>query len=63
MSSEQFQAAHESIYNAGTDLLHYLQKIRQGRLNEGDDTKGLQSVEDNINEALHNLKENKFRSL
>jgi len=61
MSSEQFQAAHESIYNAGTDLLRYLQKIRQGRLNEGDDTKGLQSVEDNINEALHNLKENKYQ--
>ncbi len=61
MSSEQFQAAHDSIYNAGTDLLHYLQEIRQGRLNEGDDTKGLQSVEDNINEALHNLKENKYQ--
>ncbi|MFN6538716.1 MAG: dynamin family protein [Nostoc sp. EkiNYC01] len=61
MSSEQFQAAHDSIYNTGTDLLRYLQEIRQGRLNEGDDTKGLQSVEDNINKALHDLKEKKYQ--
>ncbi|MEH1858071.1 MAG: hypothetical protein V7L21_08720 [Nostoc sp.] len=39
MSSEQFQAAHDSIYNTGTRLLQYLQEIRQGRLSEGDDTK------------------------
>lgn len=61
MSSEQFQAAHDSIYNTGTRLLQYLQEIRQGRLSEGDDTKGLQSVEDEINKALHALKEQKYQ--
>ncbi|BAY76757.1 hypothetical protein NIES25_32140 [Nostoc linckia NIES-25] len=61
MSSEQFQAAHDGIYNTGTALLRYLQEIRQGRLNEGDDTKGLQSVEDDINKALHDLKEKKYQ--
>ena len=60
MSSEQFQAAHDSIYNAGTGLLQYLQEIRQSRLSEGDDTKGLQSVEDEINTALHALKEKEY---
>ncbi|PHM11226.1 dynamin family protein [Nostoc sp. 'Peltigera malacea cyanobiont' DB3992] len=61
MSSEQFQAAHDSIYNTGTRLLQYLQEIRQGRLSEGDDTKSLQSVEDEINKALHALKEQKYQ--
>ncbi|MEH2319202.1 dynamin family protein [Nostoc sp.] len=61
MSSEQFQAAHDSIYNTGTRLLQYLQEIRQGRLSEGDDTKSLQSVEDEINDALHALKEQKYQ--
>lgn len=61
MSSEQFQAAHDSIYNTGTRLLQYLQEIRQGRLSEGDDTKGLQSVEDEINKSLHELKEQKYQ--
>ncbi|MEH2409090.1 dynamin family protein [Nostoc sp.] len=61
MSSEEFQAAHDSIYNTGTRLLQYLQEIRQGRFSEGDDTKGLQSVEDEINKALHALKEQKYQ--
>ncbi|MEH1974438.1 MAG: dynamin family protein [Nostoc sp.] len=61
MSSEQFQAAHDSIYNTGTRLLQYLQEIRQGRLSEGDDTKSLQNVEDEINKALHALKEQKYQ--
>nr|MDZ8020055.1 dynamin family protein [Nostoc sp. SerVER01] len=61
MSSEQFQAAHESIYHIGTRLLEYLQEIRQDRLSEGDDTKSLQSVEDNINKALQALKDQKYQ--
>ncbi|WP_226889365.1 dynamin family protein [Nostoc sp. MG11] len=61
MSSEQFQAAHDSIYNAGTHLLQYLQEIHQSRLSEGDETKGLQSVEVEINKALHALKEQKYQ--
>ncbi|MHC5722385.1 MAG: dynamin family protein, partial [Nostoc sp.] len=52
---------HDSIYNTGTHLLQYLQEIRQGRLSEGDDTKGLQSVEDEINKSLHELKEQKYQ--
>lgn len=61
MSSEQFQAVHDSIYNTGTNLLEYLQEIRQNRLIEGDDTKGLQSVEDDINTALTALKEQNYQ--
>ncbi|MEI2583010.1 dynamin family protein [Scytonema sp. PRP1] len=61
MSFEQFQAAHESIYSTGTRLLQYLEEIRQGRFSEGDSTKGLQSVEDDINKALHALKEQKYQ--
>jgi GTPase Era involved in 16S rRNA processing len=61
MSSEQFQAAHSSIYNLGTQLLQYLQEIRQSRLSEGDDTKGLQSVENDITTALTALEKQKYQ--
>jgi predicted GTPase len=61
MSSEQFQAAHSNIYNLGTRLLQYLQEIRQGRLSEGDDTKGLQSVENDITTALTALEKQKYQ--
>jgi GTPase Era involved in 16S rRNA processing len=61
MSSEQFQAAHDSIYNLGKRLSQYLQEIRQARLSQGDDGKGLQSVEDDINRALTALKEQKYQ--
>lgn len=61
MSSEQFQAAHSNIYNLGTHLLQYLQEIRQSRLSEGDDTKGLQSVENDITTALTALKQQKYQ--
>lgn len=61
MSSEQFQAAHDSIYSTGTRLLQYLREIREGREREGDNTKGLQSVEDNITKALNALKEQTYQ--
>ncbi|MDF5709984.1 MAG: dynamin family protein [Nostoc sp. S4] len=61
MFSEQFQAAHDSIYNIGTHLLQYLQEIRQDWLSKGDDTKGLQSVENDITKALTALKEQKYQ--
>lgn len=61
MSSEQFQLTHESIHTIGTRLLQYLSEIRQSRLNQGDDTKSLQSVEDDINKALTALKEQKYQ--
>ncbi|RCJ15079.1 dynamin family protein [Nostoc sp. ATCC 43529] len=61
MSSKQFQAAHSNICSLGTQLLKYLQEIRQDRLNEGDDTKSLQSVENDITTALTALKEQKYQ--
>lgn len=61
MSSKQFQSAHGSIYKLGTRLLKYLEEIRQSRLSKGDDTKSLESVENNINKALNALKEQKYQ--
>ncbi|MBD2607552.1 dynamin family protein [Scytonema hofmannii FACHB-248] len=61
MSSEKFQAAHDSICHTGTRLLNYLEEIRKGRFSEGDDTKSLQSIEDDINKALSALKEQKYQ--
>ncbi len=61
MSCEQFQSAYENIYKIGTRLLQYLQEIRAGRLSEGDDTRGLQSVEDDITKSLTALKKKKYQ--
>lgn len=61
MSSQQFQATYERIYNTGTGLLQYLRELRAGQLSEGNDTKGLQSVEDDIAKALNALKEQKYQ--
>lgn len=61
MSSGQFQAAHDSIYVTGRLLLQYLQEIRAGRRSQGDDTKGLQSVEDDMITALNALKNQKYQ--
>ncbi len=61
MSSKQFQAAYESIHNTGTQLLQYLRELQAGRLKEGDNTKGLQSIEDDISKALNALKEQKYQ--
>ena len=55
MSSEQFQAAHDSIYSTGTRLLQHIQQIREGRRSEGNDSLGLKSIEDNLNKALPNV--------
>ncbi|WP_066424838.1 dynamin family protein [Anabaena sp. 4-3] len=61
MSSQQFQATHSRIEQLGTRLLQYLQEIRQSRLSEGDDTKGLQSVENDIITALTALEHQKYQ--
>jgi ribosome biogenesis GTPase A len=61
MSSEQFQLAHDNIYNTGARLLQYLQEIRAGRLGEGDRTQSLQSVENDITKALNALKDQKYQ--
>ncbi|MFE1747845.1 dynamin family protein [Coleofasciculus sp. H7-2] len=61
MSSEQFQAAHDSIYITGRLLLQSLQEIRATREGEGDDTKALQRIENDITKALYALKEQKYQ--
>lgn len=61
MSSQQFQSTHDQIHQLGTNLLHYLQELRAGQLSEGDDTKGLQTVENEINTALNALKTQKYQ--
>jgi hypothetical protein len=61
MSSEQFQAAHDSIYITGRLLLQSLQEIRAIREGEGDDPKALQGIENDITKALYALKEQKYQ--
>lgn len=61
MSSEQFQAAHDSIYSTGTRLLQYLKEFREGRRSEGDESQGLQSIEDGIKKALKALQAQKYQ--
>lgn len=61
MSSEQFQAAYESIHSTGTRLLQYLQEIEQGRRSEGNNSEGLQSIEDELNKALLALQAQKYQ--
>lgn len=61
ISSEEFQEIHHKINITGNHLLKYLQELRTGRLTEGNDTKGLQSVEDDITKALEALKSQKYQ--
>ena len=61
MSSQEFQSAHTSIHQLGTDLLHYLQELRSGKLSEGDSTKGLSTVENDVQTALQALASQKYQ--
>jgi len=61
MSSQEFQAAYTSIYNTGTFLLKYLQEFRDGLRIQGDESQGLQSIEDEINQALKALQDQKYQ--
>ncbi|MFB2971366.1 dynamin family protein [Aerosakkonema sp. BLCC-F183] len=61
ISSEKFQETYNKIHDTGTRLLQYLQELRAGRLREGDNTNGLQSVEDAITKTLEALKEQKYQ--
>ena len=61
MSSKQFQTAHDNIYKTGTQLLKYLQEIREGRRSEGNDGEGLQSIENSLNKGLEALQAQKYQ--
>ena len=61
MSSEQFQAAYESINSTGTRLLQYLREIKEGRRSEGNNSEGLHSIEDELNKALLALQAQKYQ--
>lgn len=61
MSSQEFQAAYSSIYNTGTRLLQYLREYRDGLHTQGDDSKGLESIENEINKALDALQAQKYQ--
>ena len=61
MSSQEFQAAYTSIYMTGTFLLQYLKEFRDGLRIQGDESQGLQSIEDEINKALKALQDQKYQ--
>lgn len=61
MSSEQFQAAYESIHSTGTRLLQYLREVEEGRRSEGNDSEGLHNIEDELNKALKALQDQKYQ--
>jgi GTPase SAR1 family protein len=61
MSSQEFQAAYSSIYNTATRLLQYLTEFRNGLHTQGDDSKGLQSIENEINKVLNALQDQKYQ--
>ena len=61
MSSKEFQAAYTSIYSTGTFLLQYLKEFRDGLRIQGDESQGLQSIEDEINKALKALQDQKYQ--
>lgn len=61
MPEPEFQETYNRICDTGDKLLNYLKELRAGRLNEGDSTQGLQSVEDNIIKALKALAEQKYQ--
>ena len=61
MSSQEFQAAYNSIYSTGTFLLQYLKEFRDGLGTQGDESQGLQSIENEINKALKALQDQKYQ--
>jgi GTPase Era involved in 16S rRNA processing len=60
MSSQNFQTTYTKIGEVAYHLLRYLQYFRNGKLSEGDDTKSLQTVENDIHQAITALKEQRY---
>jgi GTPase SAR1 family protein len=60
MSSQNFQTTYTKIGEVAYHLLRYLQDFRNGKLSEGDDTKSLQTVENDIHQAITALKEQRY---
>jgi GTPase Era involved in 16S rRNA processing len=61
MSTQQFEQTYNQLQDTGNRLLNYLLELCAGRNSQGDDTSGLQSVEEDINKALTALKEQKYQ--
>ncbi|BAY85782.1 hypothetical protein NIES267_52830 [Calothrix parasitica NIES-267] len=61
MSTQQFEQTYKQLQDTGNRLLNYLLELRSGRHSEGDNTPGLQSVEEDINKALTALKEQNYQ--
>ncbi len=61
MFSQNFQQLHNRINQTGNKILQFLQEFRQGKLTEGDNTKGLEAVENNLVQTLQNLQEQKYQ--
>jgi len=61
MSSQEFQAAYNSINDTGDRLLQYLKEFRKGLGIQGNESQGLQSIENEINKALKGLQDQKYQ--
>jgi len=61
MSSQEFQAAYNSINDTGDRLLQYLKEFREGLGIQGNESQGLQSIENEINKALNGLRDQKYQ--
>jgi len=61
MSSQEFQAAYNSIKDTGYRLLQYLKEFREGLGIQGNESQGLQSIENEITKALNGLQDQKYQ--
>lgn len=59
--NQNFQQTYNQIQDSGNRLLNYLIELRASKLRKGDNTQGLQSIEDDISKNLQALKEQKYQ--
>ncbi|MTJ52366.1 dynamin family protein [Anabaena sp. UHCC 0253] len=59
--SQEFQDTYNQINKTGDKLLNYIKELRAGRLKEGDNTQGLENVENIIKQALQALVKQKYQ--